>query len=327
VNSFLEDLNSKVLLFDGAMGTEIQHYQPKQSDYLDNKEGFNDSLNFTRPEWIKSIHKKYISAGSDCIETNTFGSNKLKLNEFGVGQRTIEFNMEATKLAKEACSELNKKAYIVGSMGPSGFLPSSNDPDLGNISLDEIEDAYYIQAQGLILGGCDALLIETGQDILEIKTAIEGCFRAMEKLEKPIPLISNVTLDQYGKMLLGSNIQAAYVTLSNLDIDVFGLNCSTGPVEMTPSVQWLCDQDELPILVMPNAGMPINENGLAKYLMSPKEITEKLSEFIKKYQKIRLIGGCCGTSPEHIMSLRKMLDDDYSTTSHPHYSAATDKSE
>jgi 5-methyltetrahydrofolate--homocysteine methyltransferase len=326
VKSFLEDLNSKVLLFDGAMGTEIQHYQPKQSDYLDNKEGFNDSLNFTRPEWIKSIHKKYISAGSDCIETNTFGSNKLKLDEFGVGQKTIEFNMEATRLAREACSELNKKAYVVGSMGPSGFLPSSNDPDLGNISLDEIEDAYYTQAQGLIMGGCDVLLIETGQDILEIKTAIEGCFRAMEKLEKTIPLISNVTLDQYGKMLLGSNIQAAYVTLSNLDIDVFGLNCSTGPVEMTPSVQWLCDQNELPILVMPNAGMPINENGLAKYLMSPKEITEKLSEFIKKYQKIRLIGGCCGTSPEHIMGLRKMLDGD-SATSHPHPFPASNKNE
>ena len=206
-------------------------------------------------------------------------------------------------------------------MGPSGFLPSSNDPDLGNISLDEIEDAFYYQAQGLIMGGCDVLLIETGQDILEIKTAIEGCFRAMEKLEKKIPLISNVTLDQYGKMLLGTNIQAAYVTLSNLDIDVFGLNCSTGPVEMTPSIQWLCDQNELPILVMPNAGMPINENGLAKYLMSPREITEKLSEFIKKYQRIRLVGGCCGTNPEHIMSLRKMLDGD-SAISHSHLSAA-----
>ena len=121
-------------------------------------------------------------------------------------------------------------------MGPSGFLPSSNDPDLGNISLDEIEDAFYFQAQGLIIGGCDALLIETGQDVLEIKTAIEGCFRAMEKLEKTFPVITNVTLDQYGKMLLGSNVQAAYTTLSNLDIDVFGLNCSTGPMEMTPSV-------------------------------------------------------------------------------------------
>ncbi len=308
MNSFLEDLNKKILLFDGAMGTEIQHYQPKQNDYLDSKEGFNDSLNFTRPEWIKNIHKNYIKSGSDCIETNTFGSNKLKLDEFGFGHKTIEFNMEAIKIAKQAGLELQKKVYIVGSMGPSGFLPSSNDPDLGNISLNEIEEAYSLQAQGLIQGGADVLLIETGQDILEIKLAIEGCFRAMKKLEKNLPLISNVTLDQYGKMLLGSNIQAAYVTLSNLDIDVFGLNCSTGPVEMTSSIQWLCEQNELPILVMPNAGMPINENGQAKYLMSPKEITEKLSEFIKRYDKIRLIGGCCGTTPEHIVTLRQMLD-------------------
>ncbi len=308
MTSFLDDLNNRILLFDGAMGTEIQNYQPKPSDYLDNKEGFNDSLNFTRPDWIKSIHKNYINAGSNCIETNTFGSNKLKLEEFGVGDKTLDFNIEATKIAKEAAYELNKKTYIIGSMGPSGFLPSSNDPDLGNIALDDIEEAFYLQAQGLIQGGCDALLIETGQDVLEIKLAIEGCFRAMGKLEKKLPLISNATLDQYGKMLLGTNIQSAYVTLSNLDIDAFGLNCSTGPTEMTPSVQWLCDQNELPILIMPNAGMPVNEHGQAKYLMSPIEISKKLEEFIKKHKMIRIIGGCCGTTPEHITHLRKMLD-------------------
>ena len=309
MDSFIEDLNNKILLFDGAMGTEIQNYQPKQEDYLNNKEGFNDSLNFTKPEWIETIHRNYIRAGSNCIETNTFGSNKLKLDEFGLGDKTLEFNIQATKIAKQACSETNKKIYIVGSMGPSGFLPSSSDPDLGNISLEEIEEAFFLQAQGLIEGGCDVLLIETGQDILEIKMAIEGSFRAMKKRDKMIPLISNVTLDQYGKMLLGSNVQSAYVTLSNLGIDIFGLNCSTGPVEMTPSIQWLCDQNELPILVMPNAGMPINENGRAKYLMSPDEITLKLSEFIKKHNKIRIIGGCCGTTPNHISSLRSMLDN------------------
>ena len=314
MNYFLQDLDNKILLFDGAMGTEIQKFNPSQNDYLDNKEGFNDSLNFTRPEWIESIHKSYINAGCDCIETNTFGSNRLKLEEFGLGHKTIDFNLKATRIAKQACSDSKRKIYIVGSMGPSGFLPSSNDPDLGNISLDEIEDAFYLQALGLIEGGCDVLLIETGQDVLEIKVAIEGCFRAMKKREKSLPLISNVTLDQYGKMLLGSNVQSAYVTLSNLDIDVFGLNCSTGPVEMTPSVQWLSEQNELPILVMPNAGMPINENGKAKYLMSPEEISSKLFDFIKKYSKIRVIGGCCGTNPEHIRSLRFMLDDKTSTT-------------
>lgn len=308
LNPFLSELNNRILLFDGAMGTEIQKFSPTESDYLNNKDGFNDSLNFTRPNWIKKIHTSYIEAGSDCIETNTFGSNKLKLEEFGEGDKTLEFNIQATKLVKEAASESNKQIFIVGSMGPTGFLPSSNDSDLGNISLDEIEEAYFLQAQGLIEGGCHALLIETGQDVLEMKLAVEGSFRAMKKLDKSIPIISNVTLDQYGKMLLGTNVQSAYTTLSNLGIDVFGLNCSTGPIEMTPSVHWLCEQKEIPILVMPNAGMPINENGMAKYLMSPNEISSKLAEFVDKYEMIRLIGGCCGTSPEHIIQLRNVLD-------------------
>lgn len=291
------------------MGTEIQKYSPSETDYLDNKEGFNDSLNFSRPEWIKQIHKNYLLAGSNCIETNTFGSNTLKLKEFGKQYKTEEFNIQAVKLAKESIKEANKDAYIIGSMGPTGFLPSSSDPDLGNISLDEIEEAYYDQAIGLIKGGCDVLLIETGQDVLEMKLAVEGIFRAIKKLDKSVPLISNVTLDQYGKMLLGTNVQAAYTTLTSLGVDLFGLNCSTGPIEMTPSVDWLCEQKEIPILVMPNAGMPINENGMAKYLMSPEEITAKLSDFVSKYEMIRIIGGCCGTSPDHIRKLRYMLDE------------------
>jgi len=290
------------------MGTEIQKFSPKESDYLNNKDGFNDSLNFTRPEWIRKIHLNYIEAGSECIETNTFGSNKLKLEEFGEGDKTLEFNIQATNLVKEAASESKKKIFIIGSMGPTGFLPSSNDPDLGNIALDKIEEAYYWQAQGLIEGGCHVLLIETGQDVLEMKLAVEGSFRAMKKLDKSIPIISNVTLDQYGKMLLGTNVQSAYTTLSNLGIDIFGLNCSTGPVEMTPSIHWLCEQKEIPILVMPNAGMPINENGMAKYLMSANEISAKLYEFVNKYEMVKIIGGCCGTSPEHILQLRHMLD-------------------
>ena len=308
MTSFLSELNNRILLFDGAMGTEIQKFSPKETDYLNNKDGFNDSLNFTRPEWIRKIHLNYIEAGSECIETNTFGSNKLKLEEFGEGDKTLEFNIQATNLVKQAASEAKKKIFIVGSMGPTGFLPSSNDSDLGNISLDKIEEAYYLQAQGLIEGGCDVLLIETGQDVLEMKLAVEGSFRAMKKLDKTIPVISNVTLDQYGKMLLGTNVQSAYTTLSNLGIDIFGLNCSTGPVEMTPSVHWLCEQKEIPILVMPNAGMPVNENGMAKYLMSANEISNKLAEFVNKYEMVRIIGGCCGTSPEHILQLRLMLD-------------------
>jgi 5-methyltetrahydrofolate--homocysteine methyltransferase len=307
--SFLEATKKRILLFDGAMGTEIQRLNPKTEDFPDGKDGFNDGLNLSRPEWIKQIHRGYLKAGADCIETNTFGSNRFKLAEYGYGDKTIEFNKKATELAREVCDEFkeSKPRYIIGSMGPSGYLPSSNDPALGETPLDDIQQAFMLQAEGLILGGVDALLIETSQDILEVKLAIEACHMAMEKVAKKVPIIANVTLDQYGKMLLGTNIQAAYTTVSNMNIDVFGLNCSTGPYEMEPSVRWLGEQD-LPILVMPNAGMPQNDGGRAIYKMTPKEIAEALEDFVNKYDHVRMIGGCCGTAPQHIAELRRVLD-------------------
>ena len=307
-DSFIEAGKKRVLLFDGAMGTEIQRLNPKMEDFPDGKEGFNDGLNLSRPEWIKKIHRSYLEAGADCIETNTFGSNRFKLAEYGYGDETIQFNNKAALLTREVCNEFkDKPRYVIGSMGPSGYLPSSNDPTLGEIPLDEIHQAFAMQAQGLLLGGVDALLIETSQDILEVKLAIEACQFAMERVAKKVPIIANVTLDQYGKMLLGTNIQAAYTTVSNMNIDAFGLNCSTGPHEMAPTVRWLSEQD-LPILVMPNAGMPQNEGGRAIYKMTPKEIAEALASFVSKYNHIRMIGGCCGTGPQHIAELRKALD-------------------
>jgi 5-methyltetrahydrofolate--homocysteine methyltransferase len=306
--SLIEAAKKRVLLFDGAMGTEIQRLNPKTEDFPDGKDGFNDGLNLSRPEWIKQIHRAYLQAGADCIETNTFGSNKFKLAEYGYGDKTIEFNKKAAELASEVCNEFkDKPRYIIGSMGPSGYLPSSNDPALGETPLDEIQQAFMLQAEGLILGGVDALLIETSQDILEVKLAIEACHMAMEKVAKKVPIIANVTLDQYGKMLLGTTIQAAYTTVSNMNIDAFGLNCSTGPHEMTPNVRWLSEQD-LPILVMPNAGMPQNEGGRAIYRMTPKEISKALEDFVAKYDHVRMIGGCCGTNPQHIAELRRVLD-------------------
>lgn len=311
--SFKEALHEKILLFDGAMGTEIQKLNPKSADFPSGKDGFNDGLNLTRPEWIRQIHRNYLAAGADCIETNTFGSNKLKLDEYGYGGQTVEFNRKAAMLAREVCNEFsgvgNKPRYVIGSMGPTGYLPSSNDPELGKKPLDELREAFRLQAEGLILGGADALLIETSQDILEVKLAVEACHEAIEKTGNKIPIIANVTLDQYGKMLLGTNIQAAYTTVSDMAIDVFGLNCSTGPLEMEPSVRWLNDQKEMPILVVPNAGMPANEGGRAVYRMTPKDMAERLGGFIKKYEGIRIIGGCCGTNPNHISELRKVLDN------------------
>jgi 5-methyltetrahydrofolate--homocysteine methyltransferase len=299
----------RVLLFDGAMGTEIQRLNPSPHDFPDGKDGFNDGLNFSRPDWIKQIHRSYLKAGADCIETNTFGSNKLKLAEYGYGDKTVEFNKRAAEIATEMCGEFKdgKPRYIIGSMGPTGYLPSSNDPSLGEKPLDDIQEAFILQAEGLILGGVDALLIETSQDILEVKLAIDASHLAMQKVDKNVSLIANVTLDQYGKMLLGTNVQAAYTTVSSMGIDAFGLNCSTGPLEMEPSVRWLSEQ-ELPILVMPNAGMPQNEGGRATYRMTPKEIAEALIDFVNKYNHVRIIGGCCGTNPQHIAELKRALD-------------------
>ncbi|MGB9168451.1 MAG: homocysteine S-methyltransferase family protein [Nitrososphaeraceae archaeon] len=310
--SFSEALKKRILLFDGAMGTEIQKLNPQSQDFPNNKDGFNDGLILSRPEWIKQIHRNYLNAGADCIETNTFGGNKFKLDEYGFGDQIVKFNKRAAELAREVCNEFHDKPrYVIGSMGPSGFLPSSNDPDLGQKPLEQIIESFALQAEGLILGGVDALLIETSQDILEVKLVIEACRNTMSKLGKKIPLIANVTLDQYGKMLLGTNVQAAFTTVSDMGIDVFGLNCSTGPDEMTPSVIWLNEQNDLPLLIVPNAGMPLNDAGKAVYKMTPEQLRKKLEEFILKFQKVRIIGGCCGTTPEHISQLHKMLDKYY----------------
>ena len=306
--SFLDEIEKRIILFDGAMGTEIQKLKPNLQDFPDNKDGFNDGLVLTRPEWIKNIHRSYLEAGSDCIETNTFGSNQIKLQEYGFGEKTLSINKLAAEVANNVTKEFaNEKKYVVGSMGPTGYLPSSNDPDLGNIKLNTIIDAFDLQAEGLILGGVDVLLIETSQDILEVKLAITGSFSAMKRTGKKIPIISNVTLDKYGKMLLGTNIQSAYTTVSDMGISVFGLNCSTGPAEMESSIRWLDEQNELPILVMPNAGMPINEGGTAVYKMTSNEMSHHLGEFLHKYNRVRMIGGCCGTTPEHIRELKNTL--------------------
>lgn len=306
--TFIEAINDRVLLFDGAMGTEIQTLNLEASSFLDNKEGFNDGLVLSKPELIKKIHRSYLRAGADCIETNTFGSNELKLREYGFGDRTIEFNKLAATLSVSVTKEFtDKHRFVIGSMGPSGYLPSSNDPDLGQIELDEIVKAYSLQAQGLIIGGVDALLIETSQDILEVKLAIRASQEAIQKTGKTVAIIANVTLDKYGKMLLGTNVQAAYTTVCDMGISAFGLNCSTGPIEMDPSVRWLDEQNELPMLVMPNAGMPENEAGKAVYKMTPSDMTNVLRQFLKKYRNIRMVGGCCGTTHHHISELSKVI--------------------
>ncbi len=305
---FLSAMKDRILLFDGAMGTEIQKLDPRPEDFPGGADGFNDGLAITRPEWIMQVHRSYLEAGADCIETNSFGSNGIKLAEYGFGDQTVGLNEKIAKLAARACSECQGPRYAIGSMGPSGYLPSSNDPDLGQVPLGDIRRAFELQAEGLIRGGVDALLIETSQDILEVKLAIEACHNAAEKTARRVPVIANVTLDQYGKMLLGTGIQAAYTTVSGMGIDVFGLNCSTGPVEMTPSVRWLDDQAH-DLLVVPNAGMPENQGGRAVYKMTPGDMAGALGDFMRSYGRVRIVGGCCGTGPDHIRALRKVIDE------------------
>lgn len=303
----MDALRQRILLFDGAMGTEIQKYEPQAKDFPQDRDGFNDGLAITHPEWIQQIHRSYLDAGADCIETNSFGSNKIKLDEYGFGDKTMQFNQKIAELASEACLGYPDKRYVIGTMGPTGYLPSSDDSDLGQKPLEEIRQSFKLQARGLISGGVDALLIETSQDILEVKLAIEASHDAIRETHS-VPIIANTTLDRYGKMLLGTDVRAAYTTVSDMGIDVFGLNCSTGPVEMTQSIQWLDRQKEHSLLIVPNAGMPENQGGKAVYRMGPAEMASTLGGFLDKHDMVRIIGGCCGTGPDHIRAMRNEID-------------------
>ncbi|MGC1132029.1 MAG: homocysteine S-methyltransferase family protein [Nitrososphaeraceae archaeon] len=306
-----EAIREHIILFDGGMGTEIQKLNPEPDDFPGKNDGFNDGLNITKPDWIKKIHRDYLMAGADCIETNSFGSNLFKLKEYGYGDKAVEINQRAAELAREVCNEFEDRyRYVIGSIGPTGFLPSSEDQDLGKVSPQQIIEGFMPQSEGLLLGGVDSLLIETSQDILEVKLAIEACHMAMQNVGRKVPLIGNVTLDRYGNMLLGTNVQAAYTTVCDMGIDIFGLNCSTGPEEMLSSIRWLDEQQGLPILVVPNAGMPQNVEGRAVYKMTPEDMALKMREFIKQFSRIRIIGGCCGTTPIHIGRLRMMLKEE-----------------
>lgn len=307
--AFLDALSERTLVLDGAMGTEIQRLGPRPEDFPGGQDGFNDGLVQSRPEWIRKIHRSYLEAGADCIETDTFGSNRIKLAEYGMGGRTVEQNRAAAALAAaEAAAAPPPARYVIGTMGPTGHLPSSNDPDLGQVPLADIREAFALQAEGLVSGGADAVLVETSQDILEVKMAILGAREGMGRAGRDVPVIANVTLDRYGKMLLGTGVQAAYTTVRGMGIDAFGLNCSTGPAEMGPSVAWLGANSEHPLLVAPNAGMPENADGQAVYRMGPGEMASLMSGILDSHERVRIVGGCCGTRPEHVARLREAVD-------------------
>jgi 5-methyltetrahydrofolate--homocysteine methyltransferase len=300
---YLDAIADHVVIFDGAMGTSIQAYNLTAEDFGgEHLNGCNDYLVITRPDVIQAIHESFLAVGSEVVETNTFRSNRLTLAEYGLQDRVLEINRAAAQVARRACDIWEAKTgiprMVAGSIGPSGKLPSGNDPDLSNITFEELAVVFGEQAQGLVEGGVDVLLIETSQDILEVKAAVHGIHRYFEQAGVRVPLQVQITLDVSGRMLFGTDIASALTTLSTLGIDVFGMNCSTGPEYMRAPIQYLVEHSPFPISVLPNAGLPINVDGEAVYPMEPEPFSDMMAEFAR--WGVSVVGGCCGTRPAHL---------------------------
>ena len=292
-------LASRVVVADGAMGTMLQAANPTLEDFQ-NHEGCNEILNVSRPDIVRSVHDEYLSAGVDAIETNTFGANWSNLADYGIEDRIYELAFAGGKIAREAAdsfSTVEKPRFVLGSLGPGTKLPS-----LGHTTYENLKIAYYTAAKGLADSGCDALLVETSQDLLQVKAAINGCRQAIGETERDIVLIAQVTVETTGTMLLGSEIGAALNTLEPMGIDLIGLNCATGPTEMSEHLRYLSKNAKVAISVMPNAGLPVLGTNGASYPLGPNELAVALEGFVDDYG-ISLVGGCCGTTPEHLSAV------------------------
>lgn len=293
------------------MGTSIQNYNLTAEDFGGEKlEGCNDYLVISRPDVIREIHSTFMEAGCNVLETDTFRSNRITLAEYGLGDQVAEINRAAAGIARSVADEYttpDRPRFVAGSIGPSGFLPSASDPTLGNITFDELVPVFAEQAKALIEGGVDVLLIETSQDILEVKAAVFGCREAIRAADRPVALQVQITLDTSGRMLLGTDIGAAVTTLQALRADVIGLNCSTGPEHMREPVRFLSENCSVPISVIPNAGIPHNEGGCAVYPLQAQAFADQLEEFVTEFG-VSIVGGCCGTTPEHLRALVERLD-------------------
>jgi 5-methyltetrahydrofolate--homocysteine methyltransferase len=303
---YLDAIKDHVLIYDGAMGTNIQRYDLTAADFGgESLNGCNDYLVITRPDVIEEIHASFFEVGSEVVETCTFRSNRLTLAEYKLQDRVIEINRAAAQLARRVADrferETGKPRYVAGSIGPTGKLPSSDDPELSNVTFDELAAVFYEQAQGLVEGGADALLIETSQDILEVRAAVYGIHRYFLDSGNRVAVQVQITLDVTGRMLLGTDIAAALTILEALPIDVIGLNCSTGPEHMREPIKYLTEHSTKPISVLPNAGLPINVDGEAVYPMEPEPFAKMMAEFVE--WGVAVVGGCCGTRPEHLKHL------------------------
>jgi 5-methyltetrahydrofolate--homocysteine methyltransferase len=296
-----------VLVFDGAMGTNIQRFHPTAEDYGGKSlEGCNDHLVLTRPDIIQSIHESFLEVGCDVVETCTFQSTPHRLREWGIEEKTRELNVAAARLARAACDKYStpdKPRFVAGSIGPTGLLLSSSDPVLSNTTFAELEENYYTQAKYLVEGGVDVLLVETAQDILEVKAAVSGFEKLFAEIGRRVAVQAQVTLDTSGRMLLGTDVASAMTTLEALQIDVIGLNCSTGPEHMREPIRYLAANSLRPVSCIPNAGLPLNTGtGDAVYPLEPAPMADMLGEFVEQFG-VRIVGGCCGTRPEHLKAI------------------------
>ena len=299
---FLDTLRERVLFFDGGMGTQVQARDLTDEDY-GGKPSCIDYLSLTRPDVLESIHAAYFDAGADIVETNSFQASRIRLEEHGLADRTLELNRAAAANARRVADRYaaadGRPRFVAGSMGPSGYLPSSEDADLGQLTLQDLVETFVDQAQGLIEGGADVLILETCQDILEMKAQIIASREAMVRTGKKVPIQCSITLDPTGRMLLGTDYRGALATLEAMHVDIIGLNCSTGPDLMRDAVRYLCENASTFIHVIPNAGLPINDGGRTLYPMKPGPFAETLREFVLDYG-VNMVGGCCGTTPAHI---------------------------
>jgi len=299
MSNFLQTVRERVVIYDGAMGTNIQKRNPTLDDYW-GKENCSEVLVLSRPDIIRDIHADFFKVGCDIVETNTFGATRIVLGEFGLQDRVAEINLTAVKLAKEVAQQFStstRPRFVAGSIGPTTKLPS-----LGHISFDDMVAAYEEQASALIEGGVDVLLVETAQDLLQAKIAAIGVLEAMKKADKRLPLQVQVTLQESGTMLLGTEIGAALTALEPLDVDIIGMNCATGPAEMNDAVRYLGANSTKDISVLPNAGLPQNEGGHAVYKLTPEELAQYHKHFVQDYG-VRIVGGCCGTTPKHLKAV------------------------
>jgi len=292
-------LGDRVVVADGAMGTMLQASAATLSDF-DGHEGCNEILNVTRPDVVRTVHEGYLEAGADAVTTNTFGANRAALGEYGLAARIGELSEAGARIARaaaDAWSTPERPRWVLGSIGPGTKLPT-----LGHARFGELRDAYLQNAAGLLRGGADALIIETSQDLLQAKAAVIGSRRAMAAAGRQVPLIAQVTIETTGAMLLGSEIGAALAVLEPLGITMIGLNCATGPGEMSEHLRYLAAHARIPLSCMPNAGLPELTSDGARYPLTPAQLADAHERFSTEFG-LALVGGCCGTTPEHVAAV------------------------